>query len=102
MYTPRLDKKKTYCLYEAPSADLIREAAQRLNLPADDIVEVSVPLGPELAPALRLPVAPSGRGCDILIYAKEIRSVPLLLDFAQTLVVGAVGRTHARLGLVVG
>lgn len=53
MYTPRLDKKKTYCLYEAPSADLIREAAQRLNLPADDIVEVSVPLGPELAPALR-------------------------------------------------
>ena len=27
MYTPRLDKKKTYCLYEAPSADLIREAS---------------------------------------------------------------------------
>jgi len=27
VYTPRLDKKKTYCLYEAPSADLIREAS---------------------------------------------------------------------------
>lgn len=34
------DKKKTYCLYEAPSAELIREAARRLGLPADEIVEV--------------------------------------------------------------
>ena len=35
------DKKKTYCLYEAPSATAIREAAQRLGIPADVIVEVS-------------------------------------------------------------
>lgn len=35
------DKKKTYCLYEAPNAELIREAAQRANVPADVIVEVS-------------------------------------------------------------
>jgi hypothetical protein len=35
------DKKKTYCLYEAPSAELIREAARRANLPADVVVEVS-------------------------------------------------------------
>jgi hypothetical protein len=34
------DKKKTYCLYEAPSAEAIREAARRLNIPADVIVEV--------------------------------------------------------------
>lgn len=34
------DKKKTYCLYEAPSAELIREAARRLGLPADKIVAV--------------------------------------------------------------
>jgi hypothetical protein len=34
------DKKKTYCLYEAPSADAIREAARRLNVPADEIIEV--------------------------------------------------------------
>jgi len=34
------DKKKTYCLYEAPNAETIREAAQRLNIPADVIVEV--------------------------------------------------------------
>ena len=33
------DKKKTYCLYEAPSAEAIREAARRLNVPADVIVE---------------------------------------------------------------
>ena len=35
------DKKKTYCLYEAPSAEAIREAARRANLPADVVVEVS-------------------------------------------------------------
>ncbi|MEO5696062.1 MAG: DUF4242 domain-containing protein [Burkholderiaceae bacterium] len=35
------DKKKTYCLYEAANAELIREAARRAHLPADVIVEVS-------------------------------------------------------------
>jgi hypothetical protein len=35
------DKKKTYCLYEAPNAEAIREAAQRAHVPADVIVEVS-------------------------------------------------------------
>jgi len=34
------DKKKTYCLYEAPSAEAIREAARIAGLPADEIVEV--------------------------------------------------------------
>lgn len=33
--------KKTYCLYEAPSAEAIRESARRANLPADVVVEVS-------------------------------------------------------------
>jgi hypothetical protein len=35
------DKKKTYCLYEAPSAEAIREAARRAKIPADVIVEVT-------------------------------------------------------------
>jgi hypothetical protein len=35
------DKKKTYCLYEAPNADAIRRAAKRANLPADAVIEVS-------------------------------------------------------------
>jgi hypothetical protein len=35
------DRRKTYCLYEAPSADAIREAARRANLPADRIIEVT-------------------------------------------------------------
>ena len=35
------DKKKSYCLYEAPNAEAIQEAARRANLPADVIVEVS-------------------------------------------------------------
>jgi hypothetical protein len=43
------DRRHTYCLYEAPSADAIVAAAQRLNLPADAIVEVG-PASPELSP----------------------------------------------------
>jgi hypothetical protein len=35
------DKKKTYCLYEAPNPELIREAARRNNLPADVVIPVS-------------------------------------------------------------
>lgn len=35
------DRKKTYCLYEAVSADAIRQAAQRAGIPADVIEEVS-------------------------------------------------------------
>jgi len=34
------DKKKTYCLYEAPTAEAIREAASQAGLPADVIIEV--------------------------------------------------------------
>ena len=41
------DKKKTYCLYEAPNAEAIREAARRLNIPADVIIEVDSELRPE-------------------------------------------------------
>jgi hypothetical protein len=35
------DKKKTYCLYEAPSIEAIRKAAERLGIPADVITEVT-------------------------------------------------------------
>ena len=42
------DKRKTYCLYEAPSAAAIRAAAERLGLPADTIVEVDG-IGPHAA-----------------------------------------------------
>ena len=34
------DKKKMYCLYEAPNTDTILAAAKRLGLPADVIVPV--------------------------------------------------------------
>lgn len=36
-----VDKKKTYCLYEASNAEAILEAARRAGLPADQITEVS-------------------------------------------------------------
>jgi hypothetical protein len=35
------DKRKTYCLYEAPNAEAIRVAARRLTIPADVIIAVS-------------------------------------------------------------
>lgn len=41
------DKKRTYCLYEAPNSEAIRQAARRLNIPADVITEVS-DLRPEM------------------------------------------------------
>jgi hypothetical protein len=41
------DKRKTYCLYEAPNAEAIREAAKRANIPADRIIEVD-----EINPAM--------------------------------------------------
>ena len=34
------DRRRTYCLYEAPSADAIVAAAGRANVPADAVVEV--------------------------------------------------------------
>jgi len=47
-----LDKKRTYCLYEAPDADAVREAARRANIPADSVMQVDAPVGPALAPAV--------------------------------------------------
>lgn len=35
------DKRKTYCLYEAPSAEAIRRAAKRAGIPADAVTEVT-------------------------------------------------------------
>jgi hypothetical protein len=35
------DRRRTYCLYEAPSPDAILVAARRANVPADVVVEVS-------------------------------------------------------------
>ena len=45
------DKRKTYCLYEADSAETIREAARRAGLPVDVIMELSGELRPEVLPA---------------------------------------------------
>jgi hypothetical protein len=42
------DKKKTYCLYEAPSVEAIRLAAKRANVPADVIIEVTRELSPTM------------------------------------------------------
>ncbi|MBN9488520.1 MAG: DUF4242 domain-containing protein [Alphaproteobacteria bacterium] len=42
------DRKKTYCLYEAPNEESIRVAAHRAGLPADVIVEVSQEIRPDM------------------------------------------------------
>lgn len=36
------DKKKTFCIYDAPSPEAIRNAAKRNNLPVDSIIPVTV------------------------------------------------------------
>jgi hypothetical protein len=36
------DKKKTFCIYDAPSPEAVHTAAQRNNLPVDHVTEVSV------------------------------------------------------------
>ena len=34
------DKRKAYCLYEAPNAEAICTAARRANVPADVVIQV--------------------------------------------------------------
>jgi hypothetical protein len=46
------DRRRTYCLYEAPSPDATLAAAHKANLPADVVVEVS-PAMPQLSGRLR-------------------------------------------------
>jgi hypothetical protein len=46
------DRRRTYCLYEAPSPDAVIAAAQRANIPADAVVEVT-PATTELSGRLR-------------------------------------------------
>jgi hypothetical protein len=46
------DRRRTYCLYEAPSPDVVIAAARRANIPADSVVEVS-PARPDLSGQLR-------------------------------------------------
>jgi hypothetical protein len=46
------DRRRTYCLYEAPSPDAILAAAKRANVPADAVVEVSAAT-PQFAGRLR-------------------------------------------------
>jgi len=41
------DKRKTYCLYEALSAEAIRDAAKRAGIPADIIIELDSQIRPE-------------------------------------------------------
>jgi hypothetical protein len=36
------DKKRTFCIYDAPTPEDIRKAAQRNSLPVDRITQVSV------------------------------------------------------------
>lgn len=36
------DKLKTYCIYDGPSPEAIRQAARRSNLPIDRITEVRI------------------------------------------------------------
>ena len=45
------DRRRTYCLYEAPSPDALVAAAAKANVPVDKVVEVGAAV-PEFAPRL--------------------------------------------------
>jgi hypothetical protein len=55
------DRRRTYCLYEAPSSEAIVSAAKSADIPVDAIVEVGA-AAPGLRPRLRewAGAAPSG------------------------------------------
>jgi len=40
------DQRRTFCLYEAPNEESLREAAQRLGIPADAVIPVTA-IGPD-------------------------------------------------------
>ncbi len=46
------DRRRTYCLYEAPAPDAIMAAARRASIPVDAVVEVGA-AAPELSGRLR-------------------------------------------------
>ena len=46
------DRRRTYCLYEAPSPEAIMTAARRGDVPVDEIVEVA-PAAAQLSGRLR-------------------------------------------------
>lgn len=46
------DRRRTYCLYEAPSPEAIVAAAGKANVPADVVIEVGS-ASPDLVPRLR-------------------------------------------------
>jgi len=46
------DRRRTYCLYEAPTSDAIVAAARRADVPVDSVVEVG-PAAAELSGRLR-------------------------------------------------
>ena len=51
------DKRKTYCLYEAPTPNAILRAAERAGLPADAVLEMGGVVLPEGAET-SLPTGP--------------------------------------------
>jgi acyl-ACP thioesterase len=42
------DKRKTYCLYEAPNIEALHAAARRLGQPVDAVMEVGGEIRPEM------------------------------------------------------
>ena len=42
------DKRKSYCIYEAPNPEAIRAAARRNNVPCDAIIEIGGEAGPNM------------------------------------------------------
>ena len=41
------DGKQSFCEFEAPSAEVCREHAQKAGLPVDDVIPIGMEIGPD-------------------------------------------------------
>src|SRR3954449_7140643 len=59
-----VDRRKSYCLYEAPNAEAILASAKRLNVPADVIIPVGELRPEQFATAMTPPGAAAARRAE--------------------------------------
>jgi hypothetical protein len=88
------DQTKTYCVYEGPSEDAVRQAAKLNGLPVDRVTEVPVELDPG-SMASASPVAAEARHTFVI----ERTFAPGALDGLDDKAKASVNANNARFGV---
>ena len=80
-----VDRRKSYCLYEAPSMEAIRAAAVRAGMPADVITEVDGRVMPSGAPSPLRELVPQASPRSRANIAAWVRfSAPIFVRMLRT------------------